>query len=251
MRLLKDGHMVAESVRKARKSKRRNPLPDEGRALEPLHWSPSSLVERPSDDEVRAVQDRRAVAVGGGAEGSGVAPSLPGGAGSAAELGSGLEELALRTQLDNSDDVSTFGGPRGASMLEAATSASARSNMAAARLLKLDEFAKPEGDFEIPEQKIKNKPPSMPEKAYRKIVGAWTTFGKYRRQAYGAVNFGATVAAAVAGTDNCILKLLFIFYSPEEEDDYPYLPQHCGIQWGDISPADTDAATADMGSSGG
>jgi len=79
--------------------------------------------------------------------------------------------------------------------------------------------------------------PTVPPERYKKKPGSWpsTAWNSYKR-AYeklaplrgGVGNAVATAAAMFLGPDSCILKILYVFFSMEGEDDYPYIPRGCG-----------------------
>lgn len=83
----------------------------------------------------------------------------------------------------------------------------------------------PNKTAEIPPEPIAEKPSNWKP-------GAWKFYNKVKKIAFslrgGVVNVGATFAAMGLGPDNCILKLIYIMYTHQGEDDYPYLPQGCG-----------------------
>lgn len=79
--------------------------------------------------------------------------------------------------------------------------------------------------------------PTMPPERYKAKPKKWPgrTWDTYQR-AYeklkplrgGVGNVAATAAAAILGPESCILKILYVFYVMDGEDDYPYIPRGCG-----------------------
>lgn len=78
---------------------------------------------------------------------------------------------------------------------------------------------------EQPPDELEEKPKSWSEGAYKWYKKLQKMAGKLRG---GVVNVGATIAALGLGPENCILKIIFILYRHEGEDDYPYIPVGCG-----------------------
>lgn len=85
---------------------------------------------------------------------------------------------------------------------------------------------------------VMNTPaPTVPPNRYEKKPSSWpaTGWSAYKRAEAalkplrgGAGNGVATVAAVFLGPDSCILKILYVFFSMDGEDDYPYIPRGCG-----------------------
>lgn len=82
-----------------------------------------------------------------------------------------------------------------------------------------------DNDPNMPEQSVKEKPKSWTEKAWKTYQTVYKTLAPIRG---GVGNVGATFAAMGLGPENCVLKLAYIMYSEDDEDDYPYLPRGCG-----------------------
>lgn len=79
--------------------------------------------------------------------------------------------------------------------------------------------------------------PTVPPERFKTKPKGWTgelwdyyqnMYEKVRPLRGGAGNAAASGAAVFLGADSCILKILYIFYIHEGEDDYPYIPRHCG-----------------------
>lgn len=77
----------------------------------------------------------------------------------------------------------------------------------------------------LPPDRYKAKPKSWPMRAWGSYQRAYEKLKPLRG---GAGNVAATAAAAFLGPDSCILKILYVFYSADGEDDYPYIPRGCG-----------------------
>jgi len=82
-----------------------------------------------------------------------------------------------------------------------------------------------EEDPNMPEQNVKEKPEHWSEKAWKTYQTVYKTLAPLRG---GVGNVAATFAAMGLGPENCVLKLAYILYSEDDEDDYPYLPRGCG-----------------------
>jgi hypothetical protein len=77
----------------------------------------------------------------------------------------------------------------------------------------------------VPPERFKTRPKGWGDRAwdeYEKAAKAMAPF----RGARG--NQMATFASLFLGADNCILKLMYVFYHEDGEDDYPYVPRGCG-----------------------
>lgn len=83
----------------------------------------------------------------------------------------------------------------------------------------------PEEDPNLPEQNVKEQPEHWSEKAWKTYQTVYKTLAPLRG---GVGNVAATFAAMGLGPENCVLKLAYILYSEDDEDDYPYLPRGCG-----------------------
>jgi len=77
----------------------------------------------------------------------------------------------------------------------------------------------------VPPDRYKAKPKSWPMRAWGEYQQAYEKLKPLRG---GAGNVAATAAAAFLGPDSCILKILYVFYTADGEDDYPYIPRGCG-----------------------
>eukprot|EP00933_Yihiella_yeosuensis_P019881 TRINITY_DN16032_c0_g1_i1.p1 TRINITY_DN16032_c0_g1~~TRINITY_DN16032_c0_g1_i1.p1 ORF type:complete len:226 (+),score=23.03 TRINITY_DN16032_c0_g1_i1:66-743(+) len=66
---------------------------------------------------------------------------------------------------------------------------------------------------------------SMLKKA---LMGAYKFTSKMRGGSMNTMASVASMAGVTSASDNCLLKLLYILYSSDDEDDYPYLPRKCG-----------------------
>lgn len=77
----------------------------------------------------------------------------------------------------------------------------------------------------IPPQRFQSKPKGWTERAYDKYVWATEKLAPLRG---GVGNVAATVLSAILGPESCILKILYVFYVHDGEDDYPYVPRGCG-----------------------
>lgn len=91
----------------------------------------------------------------------------------------------------------------------------------------------PEEDPNMPEQNIKEQPEHWSEKAWKTYQTVYKTLAPIRG---GVGNVAATFAAMGLGPENCVLKLAYILYSEEDEDDYPYLPRGCGDGFNFLMP---------------
>jgi hypothetical protein len=76
----------------------------------------------------------------------------------------------------------------------------------------------------IPARQYKTKPKSWSSTAWRAYEKAYQTLMAVRS---GPGHIGMTVASAFA-PDSCILKIVYVFFRMEDEDDYPYIPRGCG-----------------------
>lgn len=83
----------------------------------------------------------------------------------------------------------------------------------------------PEDDPNLPDQNVKEKPESWTGKAWTTYQTVYKTLAPLRG---GVGNVAATFAAMGLGPENCVLKLAYILYTEDDEDDYPYLPRGCG-----------------------
>merc|ERR1719321_1630284 len=77
----------------------------------------------------------------------------------------------------------------------------------------------------MPPDRYKAKPKSWPIRAWNSYQRAYNYLAPLRG---GAGNVVATGAAMVLGPDSCILKILYVFFAMDGEDDYPYVPRGCG-----------------------
>eukprot|EP00418_Pyrodinium_bahamense_P031333 CAMPEP_0179136942 /NCGR_PEP_ID=MMETSP0796-20121207/65292_1 /TAXON_ID=73915 /ORGANISM="Pyrodinium bahamense, Strain pbaha01" /LENGTH=218 /DNA_ID=CAMNT_0020836073 /DNA_START=156 /DNA_END=809 /DNA_ORIENTATION=- len=80
-------------------------------------------------------------------------------------------------------------------------------------------------DPQMPQQKIKEQPVGWSSKAWSMYQTAYETLAPLRG---GVGNVAATFGAMGLGPDNCVLKLAYILYVEDGEDDYPYMPRGCG-----------------------
>lgn len=96
---------------------------------------------------------------------------------------------------------------------------------------------KARGRYSQPAGKGKQPPPTVPPERYSQKPKSWPmrAWNEYQR-AYeklaplrgGAGNVIATGLATILGPESCILKILYVFFHMEGEDDYPYVPRGCG-----------------------
>jgi len=77
----------------------------------------------------------------------------------------------------------------------------------------------------VPPERYKSKPKSWPASAWSSYEKAYEKLKPLRE---GPGHHAATVAAVFLGPDSCILKILYVFFVKEGEDDYPYVPRGCG-----------------------
>lgn len=74
-------------------------------------------------------------------------------------------------------------------------------------------------------------PDQLTEKPKTWSESAWSFYNKcysvVKNLRGGALNVAASLVAMGTGPDNCALKLAYVFFRFEGEDDYPYMPQ-CG-----------------------
>jgi len=192
MRLLNDGHLVMEH--------------DQGQHGQRHHDGPRmGVVEerRVPAETAAAVAPERGVAVLERA----VAPASPG-------EGSFMEYLHEELSPAALDKVLRI-----ASQLQANQASSlAETGMA-------DQVLTTKPDPNLPQQNVQERPKKWSEKAWNMYQKVYETLKPLRG---GHLNVITTFAAMGLGPDNCILKLAYILYSHDDEDDYPYLPQHCG-----------------------
>jgi hypothetical protein len=87
------------------------------------------------------------------------------------------------------------------------------------------ELAKPTPRPTLPPERYKKQPSSWPTKAWNEYQRAYTKLAPLRS---GAGNAVVTGLALFLGPDCCILKILYVFFSMDGEDDYPYIPRGCG-----------------------
>merc|ERR1719321_682569 len=80
-------------------------------------------------------------------------------------------------------------------------------------------------DPNMPEQNVHEQPKGWSQKAWAMYQKVYETLKPLRG---GHLNVVSTFAAMGLGPESCILKLAYILYTHDGEDDYPYLPQHCG-----------------------
>lgn len=78
---------------------------------------------------------------------------------------------------------------------------------------------------QVPPERYKQKPKSWPATAWSEYSRAYESLKDVRA---GSGNVIATGAAIFLGPDSCILKIMYVFFSMEGEDDYPYIPRGCG-----------------------
>mmetsp|Transcript_83655 Transcript_83655/g.237345 ORF Transcript_83655/g.237345 Transcript_83655/m.237345 type:complete len:233 (+) Transcript_83655:66-764(+) len=76
-----------------------------------------------------------------------------------------------------------------------------------------------------PPEPLQEKPASWSATLWNVYRTAYDTVAPLRA---GAGNVLATAASLGMSPDSCILKLAYMFFSVENEDDYPYMPQGCG-----------------------
>jgi len=110
-------------------------------------------------------------------------------------------------------------------VLRIATQLQAKQASSLAETGMADQVLEPKEDPNMPKQMVTEKPKSWTGKAYAAYTKVYETLKPLRG---GHLNVIATFAAMGLGPENCILKLAYILYVHDEEDDYPYLPQHCG-----------------------
>jgi hypothetical protein len=84
---------------------------------------------------------------------------------------------------------------------------------------------------EVPQNRFTQKPKSWPERAYKKFESCYNALAPLRG---GVGNMAATGAGVILGPDNCLLKILYVFFRMNDEDDYPYIPRGCG-DWLDFA----------------
>lgn len=77
----------------------------------------------------------------------------------------------------------------------------------------------------VPPERYKKKPKSWPMRAWNEYERAYEKLKPLRE---GPGHHVATVAAVFLGPESCILKILYVFFTKEGEDDYPYVPRGCG-----------------------
>lgn len=84
---------------------------------------------------------------------------------------------------------------------------------------------------ELPKSYFSEKPKSWPARTW----GAYSAAVEKLKPLRGGVgNTASSVLALVIGPDACILKILYVFYVHDGEDDYPYIPRNCG-DWFDFA----------------
>jgi len=192
MRLLKDGHLVMEH--------------DQDQHGQRHHDGPRMGVV-----EERKVPAETAAAVAperGAAAERAAAPEPPG------EDSSFLEYLHESLSPEHLDEV-----------LRIATQLQAKQASSLAETGMADQVLAPKEDPNTPNQQVNEKPKSWSGKAWAAYQKVYETLKPLRG---GHLNVLATFAAMGLGPENCILKLAYILYTHDGEDDYPYLPQHCG-----------------------
>eukprot|EP00416_Gambierdiscus_australes_P019389 CAMPEP_0171060920 /NCGR_PEP_ID=MMETSP0766_2-20121228/4106_1 /TAXON_ID=439317 /ORGANISM="Gambierdiscus australes, Strain CAWD 149" /LENGTH=184 /DNA_ID=CAMNT_0011516535 /DNA_START=135 /DNA_END=690 /DNA_ORIENTATION=+ len=77
---------------------------------------------------------------------------------------------------------------------------------------------------QMPERNVEEQPEGWSSKAWSMYNTAYRTLAPLR----GGVGNAAATAFAAMGADNCILKLAFILYKEDGEDDYPYMQKIVG-----------------------
>jgi hypothetical protein len=77
----------------------------------------------------------------------------------------------------------------------------------------------------VPPERFTQKPKSWPERAWNRYQKAYNYLAPFRA---GPGHTIATIAGVFLGPDSCILKILYVFFKMEGEDDYPYIPRGCG-----------------------
>lgn len=101
----------------------------------------------------------------------------------------------------------------------------ASGSLASTRLQSNDEEGMKTPQPTVPPERYKSQPKSWPSKAWDEYQRAYEKLAPLRG---GVGNTIATVAAVFLGPDSCILKILYVFFSMDGEDDYPYIPRGCG-----------------------
>mmetsp|Transcript_65984 Transcript_65984/g.204395 ORF Transcript_65984/g.204395 Transcript_65984/m.204395 type:complete len:223 (-) Transcript_65984:78-746(-) len=76
-----------------------------------------------------------------------------------------------------------------------------------------------------PKQFLSEKPSGWSQTAWEMYTTAYETLSPLRS---GHGNTVATLVSMGVGPDNCVLKLAYILFKEEGEDDYPYMPTACG-----------------------
>lgn len=94
-------------------------------------------------------------------------------------------------------------------------------------------------DEQIPKQMVASRPQHWTMKAWGAYRKAQDLLAKFRGTGGNAI---ATFAALGLGADSCILKIAFIMYTHVGEDDYPYLPNGCGMGFNYEMPGGAAAA---------
>lgn len=110
-------------------------------------------------------------------------------------------------------------------VLRIATQLQAKQASSLAETGMADQVLAPKEDPNMPHQNVAEQPKGWTEKAWSAYQTVYETLKPLRG---GHLNVLATFAAMGLGPENCILKLAYILYKHDDEDDYPYLPQHCG-----------------------
>lgn len=77
----------------------------------------------------------------------------------------------------------------------------------------------------VPQRRYTHKPKAWPMRAWSTYQRAYEKLAPLRG---GAGGIASTLAAAAMGPDSCILKISYVFFSMDGEDDYPYVPRGCG-----------------------
>lgn len=77
----------------------------------------------------------------------------------------------------------------------------------------------------VPPNRYDRKPPGWPMTAWNKIMEVQQQLKPLRE---GPGSIVATGAALALGPDSCILKIAYVFFKKDGEDDYPYIPRGCG-----------------------
>lgn len=77
----------------------------------------------------------------------------------------------------------------------------------------------------VPPERFTDKPKGWTERAWNEYRRAYEDLAPFRE---GTGHTIATIAGAILGPDSCILKICYVFFKMNDEDDYPYIPRGCG-----------------------